>query len=141
MDLVIEETFDTNINTLWEAWSTDSIIGKWATPIGFETKEIEGDFKIGGKWKQVMERGPHTMTLEGEYAEIVEPNKIVTSASVLTPDGAASFTSSYIIEFNEEDGKVHMKFTQTKLPNEQGLKMAEMGWKGAFSKLKDIVEK
>ena len=79
--LTIEKTFNAPLKLVWEAWSQPEHIGQWWGPKGMETKVIVHEFKVGGHWKYVMQmpNGGEFIT-EGIYSEIIEHEKIVSSA-------------------------------------------------------------
>ena len=79
--LTLERTFDAPIKLVWEAWSNPEHIINWWGPKGMQSKVIEHDFRPGGKWKYAMTMpdGKEFIT-EGVYSEIVEFEKIISSA-------------------------------------------------------------
>ena len=79
--LTIKKTLPAPVELVWQAWTQPDHIAKWWGPPGMEVKIIEHDFKIGGKWKysMVMPDGNEFIT-EGVYSEIVEFEKIISSA-------------------------------------------------------------
>ena len=79
--LTIERTLKAPIQLVWEVWSKPEHIAKWWGPKGMEVEVLEHDFQVGGHWKYKMEmpNGQEFIT-EGIYSEIVEPEKIVSSA-------------------------------------------------------------
>jgi uncharacterized protein YndB with AHSA1/START domain len=79
--LTIEKKFNAPLQLVWNAWSQPEHIGQWWGPKGMETKVIEHEFKVGGHWKYVMQmpNGGEFIT-EGIYSQIVEHEKIVSSA-------------------------------------------------------------
>ncbi|NMH88683.1 SRPBCC domain-containing protein [Flavivirga algicola] len=79
--LTIEKTFNAPVQLVWDAWTQSEHILKWWAPNGMDLKVIEHDFKVGGKWKYTMQMPDGTEFIsEGAYTEIVELEKIVTSA-------------------------------------------------------------
>ena len=79
--LSLEKIFDAPIELVWEAWTGSEHIVKWWAPPGMDLKVIEHDFKVGGKWKYTMPMPDGTEFIsEGVYKEIVEMEKIITSA-------------------------------------------------------------
>lgn len=80
--ITINRTFNAPIELVWEAWTQAEHIAKWWSPKGIETKVIEHDFRVGGKWKYIMPMpNGQEFTAEGKYTEIVELKKIVSSAN------------------------------------------------------------
>lgn len=79
--LTLKRTFSAPIKLVWEAWTQPEHIALWWGPKGMEVKVIEHDFRVGGKWKYTMKMpdGNEFIT-EGVYSEIVELEKIISSA-------------------------------------------------------------
>lgn len=79
--LTLEKIFDAPIDVLGKAWTTSEQIVKWWAPQGMNLKVIEHNFKVGGKWKYTMPMPDgNEFISEGTYKEIVEMEKIITSA-------------------------------------------------------------
>lgn len=79
--LAIEKTFNASIELVWDAWTQSEYILKWWAPIGMEIKVLEHEFEVGGKWKYAMPMPDgNQLVSEGTYKEIIELEKIVTSA-------------------------------------------------------------
>jgi uncharacterized protein YndB with AHSA1/START domain len=78
----IRKTFDAPVQLVWEAWTQPEHIANWWAPGGMKMKIVEHDFRVGGKWKftMPMQDGSEFIS-EGEYIEILEFKKIVTSAN------------------------------------------------------------
>lgn len=79
--LTLERTFNAPLQLVWEAWTQPEHIANWWGPKGMKTKIIEHNFKAGGSWKfsMTMPDGKEFIT-EGVYSEIVEFEKIISSA-------------------------------------------------------------
>ena len=71
--LTIEKELNAPLSLVWEAWSQPEHIAKWWGPKGMETRVLEHNFEVGGKWKYAMTMpdGREFIT-EGVYLEIVE---------------------------------------------------------------------
>src|SRR5688572_6278761 len=80
--LSISKVFDAPIQLVWEAWTRPGHILNWWGPPGMEINIVEHDFRVGGKWKYIMPM-PNGVEFisDGEYLEIAEPNKLVTTAN------------------------------------------------------------
>ncbi len=79
--LTIERTFNAPIQLVWDAWTQAEKIALWWGPKGMQTKVIQHDFKVGGIWKYVMTMPDgNEFVTEGVYSEIVELEKIISSA-------------------------------------------------------------
>lgn len=80
--LTLERTLNAPVETVWEAWTQAEHIVHWWGPKDMEVKVVEHDFRVGGKWKYTMTMpdGNEFIT-EGEYLEIVEFKKIISTAN------------------------------------------------------------
>lgn len=79
--LTIERTFKAPLSLVWQAWTQPEHIAHWWGPKGMKTEVIEHNFHVDGRWKYSMQMpdGSKFIT-EGVYSEIIEFEKIVTSA-------------------------------------------------------------
>ncbi|WP_299531582.1 SRPBCC domain-containing protein [Ulvibacterium sp.] len=79
--LTIERTFQAPLSLVWQAWTEQEHIAHWWGPKGMKTEVIEHNFEVGGRWKYSMQMPDgSTFITEGVYLEIIEFEKIVTSA-------------------------------------------------------------
>ncbi len=79
--VTIKKTFNAPIQLVWEAWTQPEHIVQWWSPKGIETKVIEHNFKVGGKWKYIMPMPDgNEFVAEGKYIEIVKFEKIISTA-------------------------------------------------------------
>ncbi len=79
--VTIEKTFKAPLKAVWEAWTLPEHLAKWWAPGGMEMTIVEHEFKVGGKWKYTMPMPDGSEFIsEGTYKEIVELEKIVTTA-------------------------------------------------------------
>ena len=79
--VTINRTFNASIELVWEAWTQPEHIAKWWSPKGMETKIIEHDFTVGGKWKYAMPMpNGQEFIAEGTYTEIIKLAKIISLA-------------------------------------------------------------
>jgi uncharacterized protein YndB with AHSA1/START domain len=80
--LTLKRTFNVPVKTVWEAWTRPEHVIQWWAPKGMNVTVIEHDFKIGGKWKYTMPMPDGSEFIsDGEYLDIVEFQKIVTTAN------------------------------------------------------------
>jgi len=138
--LTIEKTFNAPLKLVWEAWSQPEHVGQWWGPKGMETKVIEHEFKVGGHWKYVMQmpNGGEFIT-EGIYSQIVEHEKIVSSADFKPMTEGVEIQALF-----EADGD-KTKFTFNVVhPTEEYCKQQEQmgfynGWGSTFDRLDNFV--
>lgn len=140
--LTIEKNFNAPIKLVWEAWTSPEHVVKWWGPKGADIKVVEHDFKVGGKWKYSMPMPDgNEFVSEGEYKEIVELKKIVTSADFKPMTEGVELHASF-----EAHGD-QTKFTFSVIhPTEEYCKQQEAmgfynGWGAAFDRLEAFVGK
>lgn len=139
--LTLERTFNAPIELVWEAWTRPEHIALWWGPKGMETKVLEHDFKVGGKWKYVMSMPDgNEFIADGVYSEIVELKKIVSSANFKPMTVGVEIQALF-----EENGN-KTKFTFNCVhPTEEYCKQQEKmgfynGWGSTFDRLDNYVD-
>src|SRR6266496_4271141 len=138
--LVIKKTFNAPIKLVWEVWTQPEHIVQWWAPKGMTIKVIEHDFKIGGKWKYVMPMPDgNEFISDGEYLEIVEFQKIFTTANFKPMTEGVEIH----ILFEENGDKTNFTFSVIH-PTEEYCKEQEKmgfynGWGSAFDRLEILV--
>lgn len=140
--LTIKRTFEAPIQLVWDAWTQAERIAQWWGPKGMETKVIVHDFKVGGKWKYVMQMpNGGEFIAEGEYVEILAPNKLITSANF------RPMTEGVVLEIHlkAEGAVTHFTFNVIH-PTEEYCKQQEAmgfynGWGSTFDRLAELLSK
>ena len=139
--LTLKRTFSVPRKLVWEAWTKPEHIVQWWGPKGMQIKVIEHEFKVGGKWKFTMPMPDgNEFISDGVYSEIVEPEKIVTSANF------KPMTEGVILQvlFEENGDKTDFTFSVIH-PTEEYCKQQEKmgfynGWGSAFDRLENFVK-
>ena len=138
--LTLKRTFQAPIELVWEAWTKPEHLVDWWGPKGMKVNVIQHEFKVGGKWKytMLMPDGNEFIS-EGVYSEIVEPNKIVTSANF------KPMTDGVVLHVLFEKKGDQTNFTFSVIhPTEEYCKQQEKmgfynGWGSAFDRLEKFV--
>src|SRR5687767_14165647 len=79
--LTLNRTFDAPVELVWEAWTDPEHIAQWWAPKGMAMEVVEHNFKVGGKWRYIMEMPDKSQFIsEGVYSEIKKFEKIISSA-------------------------------------------------------------
>ncbi len=80
--VTIKKVLKAPLKLVWEAWTHPEHVAQWWGPKGMNTKVIEHDFKVGGKWKYSMEMpdGKEFIS-DGVYTEIITHQKIISIAN------------------------------------------------------------
>lgn len=138
--LTLKRTFNAPIQLVWEAWTQPEHVAQWWGPKGIGLKVVEHNFEVGGKWKytMLMQDGNEFIS-EGTYSEIIECQKIVTSADF------KPMTEGVILQalFEENGEKTNFIFNVIH-PTEEYCKQQEKmgfynGWGSAFERLENFV--
>lgn len=75
---VINRTFDSSIEHMYEMWTNPEHLSKWLPPTGFTMKFIRSDIREGGTTFYVMTDGDKvTMYGRAKYLELKKPNRVV----------------------------------------------------------------
>lgn len=138
--LTLERIFNAPRQLVWDVWTQPEHIAKWWGR-GMEVKIEEHNFKPGGKWKFVMDMpdGNEFIT-EGIYSEIIEPEKIVSSAEFKPMTTDVFFTALF-----EENGDTTKFIFSVLHPTEEYKKQQEEmgffnGWASVFGVLDEYVQ-
>jgi uncharacterized protein YndB with AHSA1/START domain len=138
--LTLKRTFNAPIALVWQAWTQPEHIAQWWGPKGMETKVAEHDFKVGGQWKYVMLMPDGNEFIgEGIYSEIIELEKIVTSANF------KPMTEGVELQVLLEAHGDQTQFTFNVVhPTEAYCKQQEQmgfynGWGSTFDRLEDYI--
>ena len=148
-ELVITRIFDAPRRIVFKAWSQPEHLMRWWGPHGFTCPVCEMDFRVGGTWRFCM-RAPDGFEewQEGEYREIVEPERIVFSYSFpkgsrgFTPESAekAGHQTTVTVNFADHEGnKTKLTVRQTNFDTVAVRDDHVRGWNEALDHLADYV--
>ncbi len=143
-ELVIERVFDAPRALVWRAWTDHDQAVKWMGPATCPAKQIEGEFKVGGKWRTILDGTQQGCDLchGGEYREIVEPERLVfTFAWDETPEmpGNEMLVELTFEELGPKKTKVTLRKTQ--FLNVEQRDGHSMGWSGTFDRLGEFLKR
>ena len=139
--VTIERTFNASLELVWEAWTKPEHIAHWWGPKGMDVKVEEHNFIVGGKWKytMLMPDGNEFIS-EGEYIEIEEGRKIVTTANFLP------MTKNVELHmlFEAKGEQTQFTFLVVHPTEEYRIQQEKMGiyngWGSAFDRLETFLE-
>lgn len=138
--VTIKRTFNAPIKLVWDAWTQPEHIAKWWSPKGMETKVIEHEFKVGGKWKYSMPMpNGQEFIADGVYTNIVELVKIFSSANFKPMTEGVEIQS-----FFEENGdKTNFIFNIVHPTEAYKIQQEKMGilngWGSVFERLETLL--
>ena len=138
--LKIEKTFNAPVQLVWDAWTKSVHILKWWAPSGMEIKVISHDFKVGGKWKYSMPMPDgNEFISEGTYKEIIELEKIITSADFKPMTENVELQTHFKADGNKTKftfSVVHPTVEYCKQQEEMGF---YNGWGSALERLEEVL--
>lgn len=113
-ELVITREFQAPRQLVWEAATRPEHVRRWygAGQGSFTVCDI--DLRVGGRWHYVIEADGVEHSWSGEYREIEEPSRLVTTEGY-DPIPGASYLSTWTLE--ERDGvttmRTHLQYDST----------------------------
>jgi len=156
---VINRTFHTSIETMYEMWTNPKHFMQWLGPTGSTMEFIKADIKPGGTSTYRMDNNGMVMYGRINYIEMNRPDKLVYTQQFTDAQGKTSRhpmaptwpeTMLTTVKFSAEDEKhtrvtvvweVHGQATreemETFLMSRAGM---TQGWTGSFDKLEDYLE-
>ncbi|MCE0539998.1 SRPBCC family protein [Kineosporia rhizophila] len=95
--ILITREFAAPRHLVWRAYTEPELVKRWWAGEKGEVTLVESDFRVGGRWRQVMVAGPgFEVGFNGEFREIVEFEKIVcTETFEGMPDAYSVNTISF----------------------------------------------
>ncbi|KYG62954.1 hypothetical protein AZI87_16980 [Bdellovibrio bacteriovorus] len=156
---VINRTFETDINTMFEMWTNPQHFSKWLAPTGFSMEYIRSEIKPGSTTFSMMTNGDIKMYNHIKYLEIEKPHRIVyTTAFVDEKENRSHhpalpvwpqimLTTIQLAEEGPEETRVTVTWEpQNATPEEiaifvQHKPSMTMGWTGSFDKLEELLQK
>lgn len=146
LDLVITRVFDTPRALVWKAWTDPKQLARWWGPKGFTNPVCKVDVRPGGAIRIDM-RGPDgtVYPMTGVYREVIEPERLVFTASALDEKGKPLFEVLNSATFIEEGGKTMLTLEARVLTKTAGadqyLQGMEAGWTQSLERLDALMGK
>jgi uncharacterized protein YndB with AHSA1/START domain len=139
-ELVLTRIFDAPREVVFKAWTEVDRLKRWWGPRGFTNPVCEVDVRAGGAMRIHMRGLDGTIyPMTGVYHEIVEPERLVFTASALDAGGKPLFEQLTTVTFEEHAGKtkltVHASFSKVRPEAAPHLAGAETGWNMSLDRL------
>lgn len=143
----ITKVFEAPIEKVWDAWTNPESIKQWLSPEGMTNPEVTNEFKVGGKYRVVMEghnmpdsNHNGVMAVGGEYVKIEKPNKLILtwlweSAPVETRTTTITILLKELDHRQTEMTLIHSDFADDTMRHEHN-----MGWNSTFNKLEQFLK-
>lgn len=78
-EIVITRDFKAPRQLVWDAFTKPEHREKWFGPKGYSMRVVSSDFKVGGRWEEVMIGPEGEFPYSGVYREIVPIERIVST--------------------------------------------------------------
>jgi len=136
----ITRVLDAPREVVFKAWTDVNRLQRWWGPKNFTNPVCEVDVRPGGAMRIHM-RGPDgtIYPMTGVYHEIVEPERLVFTASALDSNGEPMFEQLTTVTFEAHGGKtkltLHASFANIRPEAAPHLAGAEMGWNMSLDRL------
>jgi len=139
--ITIQRTFNAPLALVWKAWTQSEHIAEWWSPKGITTKVVKHDFKVGGKWKYLMPMpNGQEFIAEGEYTEIVEFEKIVSSANFKPMTEGVEIQALFKVNGNKTDFTFNVVHPTEEYKIQQEKMGILNGWGSVFDRLSELLE-
>jgi uncharacterized protein YndB with AHSA1/START domain len=114
--LVFTRTFNAPRRLVWEAMTDPAKMRRWMlAPPGYTMTVCECDARVGGALRLATksEDADPAMTLYGVFTEVVPPERMVHTETMVTGSGEPIGSLLETHEFEEKNGVTTMRITQT----------------------------
>jgi uncharacterized protein YndB with AHSA1/START domain len=136
--ILIVREFDAPKHLVWKAWTTPELVKRWWSSDMGETTLAEIDLRVGGSWRYVMVAGDMEVGFHGEFREIVEHERIVsTEVYEGMPDAASVNTAT----FEEADGRTTLTILVQHASKEHRDGHIASGMEGGMNRAMDYLER
>lgn len=122
---------------VFQALASREIVEWWVNPGVFDTRDWEGDVRVGGRWRASGLGRGQPYAIEGEFLEIDPPRKLVhTWHGVGAPSRPSVVT--YLLEPIEGGTRLTLRHRDIVAPD--GGNAINVGWRTSFERLAEILD-
>lgn len=149
--IVIERTYASSIDELWDLWTTKEGVESWWGPEGFAVKVHQLDLRPGGQMLYAMtavdpaqvnfmKQAGMPLTTEAKltYTEVVRKTSIGYTHRADFIPGIEPYEVGNRVDFHAEKGRVRMVLTLDPMHSDEWTQRAVMGWESQLGKLERI---
>ncbi|HEX3809455.1 MAG TPA: SRPBCC domain-containing protein [Rhizomicrobium sp.] len=138
-ELIITRTFAAPRDLVWQMFTDMRHMQQWMGPVEFPAASMEGDFRVGGKWRGVLKASDGSgreLGQGGEFREIRAPQRLAYTFKWDDRHNDPGFETLVTIDLEEEDDDVTlMTFRQSPFNTVQNRDGHVKGWNSAFDRL------
>jgi uncharacterized protein YndB with AHSA1/START domain len=108
-ELELTRVLDAHHALVFKVWTEPRHLAKWWGPHGFTTPECTIDLRPGGTLRIRMTGHGFDNVMDGEFVEIVEPERLVFKSFLRDETGAPYLETLTEVTFNEDAGKTNLQ--------------------------------
>ena len=126
-ELRMTRTIKADQQAVWDAWTQPEHMKKWSCPEANGVKQVEGDLRVGGAFRLVMEVEGNKHIAFGTYLEIDAPNRIVYTWDWEDPETAMGETV-VTVDFRADGDSTEVVLVHAGFPAVEAKEGHEQGW-------------
>jgi uncharacterized protein YndB with AHSA1/START domain len=108
--ILITREFDAPKHLVYKAYTTPELVKRWWSGHRGAVQSVEIDLRVGGTWRYVMiATGGLEVAFHGEYREIVENDRIVTTEVYEGVPGGDDDPVVNVVTFTDVDGRTRLE--------------------------------
>jgi len=138
-ELDLTRVLDAPRALVFKVWTEPRHLAKWWGPHGFTTPECSLDLRPGGKLRIRMTGHGFDNVMDGEFVEIVEPERLIFKSFLRDATGAPYLETLTIVTFSEHAGQTTLRLIVRVLesgPEAEGpLEGMNEGWNQSLERL------
>lgn len=142
-ELLITRVFDAPRTLVFQAWIKPEHLAHWWGPRGYSLPSCEMDARAGGAYRFSMHASDgRDVIWQGICREIVEPERLVWTCTVLNTDGSL-ISSETILTITLEDleGKTKLTLHQAIFDSDANAAAHRSGWSDALDRMAEYLPK
>jgi uncharacterized protein YndB with AHSA1/START domain len=146
--IIIERTYRTTIENVWDLWTTKDGFESWWGPQGFRADVHELDARVGGALRYDMVAGtpemiaamkqvgrPPSHETRSRFTELEPRSRLVLTNVIDFLPGVAAYESNIAVDFSVSGGSVRMVVTLDAMHSDEFTKMQKEGFTSQLTKL------
>jgi uncharacterized protein YndB with AHSA1/START domain len=133
--ITITRIFDAPRERVWQEWTEPERFADWygGSEAEIPISTVSMDVREGGAWRATMLHGGREIQWEGEYQEVVEPERLVFTVSDQPGEEAYELVTVVLTDLG--DGRTEMLFQQRGRMSPEQYERAGEGWSGFFDRI------
>jgi uncharacterized protein YndB with AHSA1/START domain len=139
--ILITREFDAPRHLVYRAYTTPDLVKQWWSGQRGTVTSADIDLRVGGTWRYVMiATGGYEVAFHGEFREIVENERIVTTEVYEGAPGGDDDPPLNIVTFTEIDGRTRLELLVQCPSREVRDLIMDSGMEGGMQEGMDLLE-